>query len=359
MRQVLLALGVVWCAVGLVGCPGASPVAPASPEVDPALPPVDPNGPPVAIRPENLVVLPATGPVTHVLVQNLQDRTCQATVRLDCPAGWKLDAASKQVTIGPRQLARVPFAIEKGIDAESNVYPITVRCEVGGKTIAWDRPVVAATTPYFKPAIDGKIDDWADAVPVTFTAAGKKTVISTYWSRRAFSILVSVEESTHKPMSGGAPFDAVQLAISPAKARTPRSADGRAERYELLLAAGATGARCIMLKKPGEAVSAGHMPRALAGAQLNVWHAGGTTHYECAIPFKAMPTIRAEPGREYRMSLLVHDPDGTGLRDWGRAVGLWPWQRSGLAWKQWQGAAWGDEPPFDNKIEWGFCSSKR
>ena len=67
---------------------------------------------------------------------------------------------------------------------------------------------------------------------------------------------------------------------------------------------------------------------------------------------------RSVPGREFCMSILVHDGDGTGLRDWGRAAGLWPQQRSRLAWCLWQGAKWPKPPPFDNKIEWGFCSSK-
>ncbi|KPK41912.1 MAG: hypothetical protein AMK72_14780, partial [Planctomycetes bacterium SM23_25] len=84
----------------------------------------------------------------------------------------------------------------------------------------------------------------------------------------------------------------------------------------------------------------------------------GVTYYECAIPMKAIPQIRPEPGREFCFSVLVHDPGGTGLRDWGEAAGLWPWQRSRLAWCAWQGATWPDDPPFDNKVEWGFCSSK-
>jgi hypothetical protein len=72
-----------------------------------------------------------------------------------------------------------------------------------------------------------------------------------------------------------------------------------------------------------------------------------------------MPEIKATEGREFRFSVLVHDPDGTGVRDWGEAAGLWPWQRSRLAWASWQGVQWGKEPPFDSAIEWGFCSSKR
>jgi hypothetical protein len=71
-----------------------------------------------------------------------------------------------------------------------------------------------------------------------------------------------------------------------------------------------------------------------------------------------MPGIEPMEGREFGLSLLVHDPDGTGLRDFGEAAGLWPWQRSRLAWSQWPGARWAKDAPFDNRIEWGFCSSK-
>jgi len=343
----------------LAGCGDGGKVPDVA--IDPALPPVDPDGPPVAIRPENLCVQPSTGPLTHVLVQNLLDKTYTGTVHMTVPPGWKLDAASKPVTIPPRQLARVPFAIAKAVDLEANVYAISVRVSGGGPDVVWDKPVVGATTPYYKPVIDGKGEDWADAVPLTFTVGGAKTVVRSYWSRKAFSLRISVAETAHVPM-GDKPFDAVQVAISPARARTPRSADGKAQRYELLLAADAGGGKCFMLTRPGQPVSAGQKPlalagRELAGAKLVVTRAAGMTHYECAIPLKAMPTIRAEPGREYRMSLLVHDPDGTGLRDWGSAVGLWPWQRNRLAWSVWPGAVWPAEAPFDNKIEWAFSSS--
>ena len=96
----------------------------------------------------------------------------------------------------------------------------------------------------------------------------------------------------------------------------------------------------------------------LKEAKLVVKSRQGITYYECAIPFSVMRDIKATEGREFCLSLLVHDPDGTGVRDWGEAAGLWPSQRSRLAWCDWQGARWGSEAPFDNKIEWGFCSSK-
>jgi hypothetical protein len=55
---------------------------------------------------------------------------------------------------------------------------------------------------------------------------------------------------------------------------------------------------------------------------------------------------------------LVHDPGGTGIRDWGQAAGRWDGERNRLAWSRFSGDRWGDEAPFDNKTPWGMCSSK-
>jgi hypothetical protein len=85
----------------------------------------------------------------------------------------------------------------------------------------------------------------------------------------------------------------------------------------------------------------------------------GVTHYECSLAFRPLrPHIQPIEGREFCFSVLVHDPDGTGLRDWGQAAGLWPWQRNELAWCRFEGCQWGDQPPQDSKLPWGFYSSK-
>ena len=327
-----------------------------------------PVGPPVALRAEHLTVTPSTGPLTHVLVHNLHDRTYRGTVTVKFPPGWKMNKTQQEVTIQPRAAARVAFAIERGADAPDNSYPVEMKAVGAGTEVERKQRIVCASAPYFKPTIDGRTDDWADAIPVTFTAGGKKTTVSTYWSRRRFSALVAVEEDTLTRMpaehAGDATFDAVQIALAPAGAKTPDSPKGYAQRYEFLLAPTATGARCFALIEPGGRAAAVALPRTLAGlsaldAELVISRANGVTYYEWSVPLEAMPQIRADPGREFCLSLLVHDPDGTGLRDWGQAAGLWPWQRSRLAWCNWRGAVWPKQPPYDSKIEWGFCSSKR
>ena len=335
----------------------------------------DADAPAVAVRWENLTVTPATGPVTHVLVKNLRRSTYRGTIRVVCPASWKLNRTSASVTIRPHQTVRVPFAIERGTNAESNSYPVQIEAIGGGAPVRRTQAIVCASAPYFKPQIDGNIDDWGGAIPVTFAVGGKKSVIRTYWSRQNLSLMVAVEETAlHPPGSqgAGAGADAVQIAISPRNAETPShhggsatSAGAKAQRYEFLLAAAGKqpGGKCFALIQPGQKLSLAPKSRPLAGlelagAQVAVVRKDGVTYYECSIPLKAMPLIRADPGREFCLSVLVHDGDGTGLRDWGEAAGLWPQQRNRLARCLWQGAKWPKDPPFDNKIEWGFCSSK-
>jgi len=324
-----------------------------------------PAGEPVLLRAEALTVTPSTGPVTHVQVHNPNAATWRGTVSAEFPPGWKVNQAEQSVTVGPRQTARVAFAIERGVDAADNRYPVRLTAAGGGRTATREQTIVCASAPYYKPTIDGKLDDWADAIPATFVTAGKRTTISTYWSRRSFSLLVAVEEDALVQPSGNgqAVSDAVQLSLAPHDAMTPETPSGTCRRYEFVLVPAGEGGRCCARIRPGESASLAAEARPLAGrevegAELAVVRQGGLTYYECAIPLAAMPTLRPDPGREFCFSLLVHDPDGTGLRDWGAAAGLWPHQRSRLAWCDFPGAKWPDEPPFDNKIEWGFCSSK-
>jgi len=337
----------------------ATPANPANPAASKA---------PVTVRVENLTVLPSTGPLTNITVRNRSKQTVRGQLEAGFPAGWKTNKTSETFTLEPAQTKRIPFAIEKGKDNPNNSYAIKVQVKAGDVSFRADRTITAVTAPYFKPVIDGKLDDWANAVPVTFVSGGKKTTISTYWSRRKFSLLVAVEEDqlTRMPPPGGKVelFDAVQFAMSPGDAVTPTQEDARDQRCEFLMAGGGDGGACYTLYHPELKLAVARTSRSLEGlategAQVAVAREGNYTYYECSIPFKAIPMIRPDPGREICFSVLVHDPDGTGLRDWGKAAGLAEDQRNRLAWCLWQGSKWPAEPPFDQKIEWGFCSSKQ
>ncbi len=323
---------------------------------------------PVAIRIANFPVAPAHMPAAVVCVRNLLPAPYRGTIRLGLPDGWECSPAEREISLAGGETGRVAFTIRKARPRADNTYPLEAIATGGGTTVTHRQDVVCASAPYFKPRIDGKLDDWEDAIPATFSTSGKKTTISTFWNRRQFSILVAVEEDRLAGIDrkdGDGRFDAVQLAISPRGTVTGTSPEVQATRYEFLLAVtGKGGATCFLLTRPGKRLgdtqAIGDLtPLAWDKARVAVKRAGGVTYYECGIPFRGGLTgIRPGEGREFFLSVLVHDPHGTGLRDWGRAAGLWPQTRNRLAWSRWPGGCWQGEPPLDNKAEWGMCSSK-
>lgn len=327
---------------------------------------------PVALRVESFTVPPSTGPLVFVDVKNLLDAPYQGSLTMQGPEGWRIVPEKRELSLAPGETRRVPFTIEKGRNTEANSYPITVTATGAGRPVTRQQRVVCASAPYFKPTIDGDPADWKDAIPVTFTTGGKKTVISTYWNRRQFSILVAVEEDEHQAMqliqTETLPFDAVQFAISPQDTATGTSPQDEATRFEFVLVAigrgKGAGVGCFRLAEPGMKLAEAAKVRLLLSlpykdAQVAISRRQGTTYYECSIPFRLMREhIRPSEGREFFLSVLIHDAGGTGLRDWGQAAGLWPSQRNGLAWSRWYGSQVGRQPPFDNKLHWGLCTSK-
>lgn len=322
----------------------------------------------VAVRAENFTVPPSTGPVTHILARNTGDADCAVTVEPEFPDGWQWTPENHEVALSPGEVKRLPFTIEKASDAASNRYPVEITVIRGSDKAVYWQDVVCASAPYLTPKIDGKFTEWSDAIPVTFTTAGKNTVVSTYWNKRYFYLHVQVEEDRlYSYKKNAAQVDAVQFALAPSDAVTASEAQAKAQRSEFLLVdvGGMFGRdKCFQLIKPGQELSVTQQQRslemlALDDAQVSVKRQGEITHYECAIPFAAVPTIRPAVGREIRFSLLVHDPDGTGIRDWGEAAGLWPEQRNRLAWCKWDSAKWRADPPYDSKVEFGLCSSRR
>jgi len=321
----------------------------------------------ILVRVENFTVPPATGPLTHILVRNLHDRPYTVTVQPKFPAGWQWAPENRTVTIEPNQVKRLPFTIEKAAGVKSNSYPIEITVFSGSDKMVYSQNIVCVSAPYFKPEIDGNFKDWSNAIPVTFTTAGKKTIVNTYWSKRYFYLYVQVEEDKlYSYKKKAALIDGVQFALASRNAVTASAAEAKAERYEFLIVDSAgffAKDKCFYLINPDTALSVTQQRRSLEKlelkeAQVVVKRQGRTTHYECAIPFDVMPAIKPDVGREIAFSVLVHDPDGTGIRDWGKAAGLWPEQRNWFAWCSWEPMKWSTDPPYDSKLEWGLCSSK-
>lgn len=322
---------------------------------------------PVAMRIESLVVTPAHGASVVVVVKNLTAQPYAGTVVLEAPDNWTLQPAEQPLKLAAGEVGRFRYLVKHGVNRADNAYPLTVTAANQQGQIVHAQTVFAASAPYFKVEVDGRADEWADALPVTWVRAGKRTTVSTYWNRRQFCLLVAVEEERLSwPGSGSDAFDAVQIALSAEDSVTGNDAQARAGRFEFLLTATKEGgpANCFLLAEPESVLADTQSRRSLADcryeeAQVWVWREAGTTFYECSLPWSLLrEQIPPGEGREFRMSLLVHDPDGTGLRDWGEAAGSWPSERNRLAWSNWAGAAWPAVAPFDNKTAWGLCSSK-
>ena len=323
---------------------------------------------PVLVRAKNFVVTPSTGPATGVIVRNRLGEPYKGTLEVKFPEGWKVTPKEHALELAAGETREYPFAIESGSDRAANSYPVEIIVEGdGGRTVSRQQ-VVCASAPYLKPQIDGDLKEWKDSIPITFTTRGRRTVVRAYWNRRRFCLAVEVEEDRligYEARSGGSGMDAVQFALAKANARTGAEDTDKSARFEFLVAgtgANRSSGKCFSLMRPGSALGLCRERRALdplltEGAEVAVGRSGGVTRYELSIPFKPMRSLRATPGREFCFSLLVHDPDGTGVRDLGEVMNMWESERPPLGWCSWQGVKWGDARPFDGKIEFGFCSS--
>ncbi len=323
----------------------------------------------VLARAHNFVVNPSTGPVTYLSVKNRQDKQFSGVLKATFPEGWKATQSQHEISLKPNEMRKYPFAIEKASeDLENNRYPIEITVEGGGKILKVKQDALWTSAPYYKPEIDGKTKEWKDAVPITFETEGKKTVVRLYWNKKQFCLLVEVEEDDLvglKKSSAEKGMDAVQFAVSLTETSTGDKASDKSQRAEFLIAD--SGKRfgsdsCHVLMQPGDELGTAKKTRALEPLTLEggvavVKRSGKITTYEAAIPFKAIPGLKPTAGREYCFSLLVHDPDGTGVRDLGSVMNLWESRRKEFGWCSWENVKWGEKLPFDNKVEFGFCSS--
>lgn len=320
---------------------------------------------PLLLRAESLAVLPQSQPMLYVQVANTGQQAMTATISVQLPSRWPMADRSQVVQIAGGATERVGFSLSAGNERQTNEYPIEMTARVGDTQVVRQQLISVASAPYFKPTIDGDISDWKDAIPVSFETKLQHTTIATFWNRRRFSILVSVEEASHKLCGTDRHFDAIQFALAPRGTETSRSPDDEATRFEYLVYTDAAGKGvCCQLMRPGWRLADATRPRSLtslvdASVEVAVSRSGSVTHYELSLPLTEIrKRIRPGEGREFYLGVLVHDPDGTGLRDWGVAAGMWQRQRNRLAWSDWEGAQWGDEPPMDCRTEWGMCSSR-
>jgi len=298
---------------------------------------------PLDLRLENLTVMPSTGPVVNAWARNATDAELTTTLRARWPAGWQVTPAEHPLRLEPGQVARVAYALERAADREGNRYEVTFEARVGSKLVTVPQTIVVATAPSLKPRCDGQLDDWRDAVPIAFETGGRATTVLMCWNRERVGLAVRVHEDALGP------GDAVQFALAPA----------RGKRWEFLVVA---PNQAYLLLKPTDDPALTEQarplaPLACAEVEAAVTRAGQETCYEVLVPTALVPELRPTTGRLFRCSVLVHDRDGTGLRDLGSVMNLWPTQRQARSWCRWPGAAFGTPLPFDPVAEFGFSSS--
>jgi hypothetical protein len=301
------------------------------------------------VRCRNFLVNPSTGPVGEIDVR--ADEAWSGKLSVTPPEGWSIEPAAFDVALAAKACRLFSYRVVKARENAENAYAFTLA--VAGCGVR-TQIVRTASAPYGKPKTDGKLgDEWRDAIPIHFVTQGKRTVVRAYWNEVFFHVAVEVEEQalvpSGKKREDGA-FDAAQLFIGPKGATT--------NRHEFLVEpAGKSRATCRRLAALGapSGSEAGGVPGATAAAR----HDGGVTVYEVALPLEAIDGVRADAGREFAFSVLVHDPDGTGLRDLGAAMGRPEAERRArpACWTLWAGGCWAGAMPFDGGSEFGFCSS--
>lgn len=309
---------------------------------------------PVRMRIHNFIVNPSTGPVSEMTATNITNTPVTAELRPQYPTGWVVAPATQTLSLAPGESDVVSFAIEKAVDSMKNSYTVRLDILAGEDQYTQTQQVVCASTPYYRPTIDGDLSEWNDAIPLSWTTHEKKTVVRSYWNKKQFCLAVEVHEDELTD------HDAIQFALAPGKSKTPTRREAQSNRHEFVVTA-RDGGRCYQVLAPGDSMKQLSEARDLKAfpakdAIVSIVRKGKITHYELALNLRAMRTLRAAAGREYCFSLLVHDPTGTGLRDLGRIMTLPP-AGSDLAWSNWNGASWPDKKPLDGKIEFGFCSS--
>ena len=294
------------------------------------------------VRCHSFLVNPSTGPVAEITVT--AGDAWSGTLTVTPPDGWTLDPHTHTFDLQAGETKRIPYRIIKAREVADNAYPFTLALS-GGDTVT--QIVRTASAPFYKPKIDGKLDEWKDAIPLRFGAPSAQTTLRTYWDSTAFYLAIEVEQKTLARNTSGR-NDAVQIYIAPKGA-----AD---KRHEFLIVPSKSSAICKRLASPdGTDYKDGLVEKS---ATVAIRHSNGVTAYEIALPIALLDGIRIDAGREFRLGLLVHDPDGSGLRDLNTIMNRPASDRTSepSCWTLWKGGCW-DAPFYDGGTEFGFCSS--
>ncbi len=304
-----------------------------------------------AAEPWRLSNLPLS-PEQKPNIEVLPTTTLEGELRPIGPDGWRFVPESIQVAPDQKRLV---FTVAQGKPDPKNIYPVAVELKKpNGETVRRDHRIFVTTAPNSRLDVRGPdengntAEQWNDAIAVPWTESERSATIKTVWNRKRFSVLLEIEGLELTPFDGKKPSTAVQVAIG--SLQTDRSPG---ELYQFLAFADGQEGRLVSLSSPDRGPSEYPM---VVDSKTFVWKRDKTVFFEISIPFSVLKAIRPGEGREFTMSLLVHDPTRGEVRDWGRICSA-PKEKS-ETWIRWKGDSIAETPLTAPRTGWCLCSSK-
>ncbi|MCC6445870.1 MAG: beta-galactosidase [Armatimonadetes bacterium] len=268
--------------------------------------------------------------VTVGVQNNRRSGPASGTVKLIAPEGWRLEPERFTFeNVSPYAEKTFTARLIGGALDRNADYTIGASAALGdGITVSASRPVgfMVALRAKKPPAIDGSLEDWADAIPMELNRkeqvrmenwGGQKDLSARayiMWDETAVYFAVKVaDDKFHQPYAGEDIWqgDSIQMGFAP----FPRP--GPQDYFE-------TG---MALTEKGRVVWAWHTAMGLPTGPMDmlpvaIRRTEDGVVYEAAVPQAA--ALGIVPGKVIGFSLLVNDNDGQGRRgwiEWGGGIG--------------------------------------
>ncbi len=319
------------------------------------------------IRPKNFIVNPSTGPVHEVMVTNTTNKPFSGTIAITYGKGWTSTPKNHKITLKPHESKDISQAITKAVDYASNSYPVKVVVKnISGKEVfSKDFTTKCFSAPYYEVKIDGNLKEWKDSIPISFKTKGKNTKLRTYWDRDNFYIAVEVEEDKFMGTSDSKTPDCIQISLSNKKAKSNEKSFSSNQFVAVGSNSMWSGNKVYNVISPSEQQRLfsipNQMPNIVKNSQIDVDRDNDKkiTTYEIAIPFSSIKGVKPTAGRGLNFSILVHDPDGTGIRELASVMNMPQLLNEKLStWVSWYDTFFNStKAKYDDKVDFGFCSS--
>ena len=292
----------------------------------------------------------------RVRLQNIGLGPQKGTIELDAPRSWKIANDRYEVSLAEGESKTYEFRATQTVSEErfddGVPFQVVVRA---GKRYSWKFRAPTATAlnvkPGARPIVDGNLSDWGDAIWMDAgpNAAHVNARVALKWDAQTLYVAAQIKEPALTPRrveetsyEFWRDHDALQLAFGTSE--TPETAPARQPFRDsdlgfLIAPFAQTGgndyegrvlklwAGDLAFNRATDRVRWGGLVPGSSCA-INRDERGGTTTYEAAIPFSALPKIDpvqlAQRDDIVRFGWVLHNDEGAPL-DWGQEIGNFPW----------------------------------